>query len=57
MQLSISRGRTVETLPFVDIDKVGVFDGMICLWRRGQDEAAAKISPDSKNPPGAGIAA
>ena len=49
MQLSIARGRVVETLPFVEIDKVAVFDGKICLWRRGQDEPAAKISPDSKN--------
>ena len=49
MQLSVARGRTVETLPFVEIDKVAVFDGKICLWRRGQDEPAAKISPDSKN--------
>ena len=49
MQLSVARGRTVETLPFVEIDKVAVFDGKICLWRQGQDEPAAKISPDSKN--------
>jgi hypothetical protein len=39
----------VETLPFVEIDKVAVFDDKICLWRRGQDEPAARISPDSKN--------
>ena len=39
----------VETLPFVEIDKVAVFDGKLCLWRRGQDEPAMKISPDSKN--------
>ncbi len=49
MQLSIARGRSVESLPFADIDKVAVFDGKICLWRRGQDEPAARISPDSKN--------
>ena len=49
MQLSVTRGRTVETLPFLEIDKVAVFDGKICLWRRGQDEPAVKISPDSKN--------
>jgi len=49
MQLSVARGRVVETLPFAEIDKVAVFDGKICLWRRGQDEPAAKISPDSKN--------
>jgi len=49
MQLAVARGRIVETLPFVEIDKVAVFDGKICLWRRGQDEPAAKISPDSKN--------
>jgi len=49
MQLVVARGRIVETLPFVEIDKVAVFDGKICLWRRGQDEPAAKISPDSKN--------
>ena len=49
MQLSVARGRIVETLPFAEIDKVAVFDGKICLWRRGQDEPAAKISPDSKN--------
>ena len=49
MQLSVARGRIVENLPFVEIDKVAVFDGKICVWRRGQDEPAAKISPDSKN--------
>ena len=49
MQLSVVRGRSVETLPFAEIDKVAVFDGKICLWRRGQDEPAAKIKPDSKN--------
>ena len=49
MQLAVARGRTVETLPFLEIDKVAVFDGKICLWRRGQDEPAAKIRPDSKN--------
>ena len=51
MQLSVARGRTVETLPFVEIDKVAVYDGKLCLWKRGQDEAAVKISPDSKNAP------
>ncbi len=49
MQLLVARGRVVETLPFAEIDKVAIFDGKICLWRRGQDEPAAKISPDSKN--------
>ncbi len=49
MQLQITRGRTVESLPFAEIDKVAVFDGKICLWRRGQDEPAARIRPDSKN--------
>jgi hypothetical protein len=48
-QLSVDCGRSVETLPFVEIDKVAVFDGKICLWRRGQDGPAARISPDSKN--------
>jgi len=49
MQLLVARGRITETLPFAEVDKVAVFDGKICLWRRGQDEPAAKISPDSKN--------
>jgi uncharacterized membrane protein HdeD (DUF308 family) len=49
MQLLVARGRAVEALPFAEIDKVAVFDGKICIWRRGQDEPAAKISPDSKN--------
>ncbi|MGA2256699.1 MAG: hypothetical protein ABSG53_18785 [Thermoguttaceae bacterium] len=49
MQLLVAHGRVTETLPFAEIDKVAVFDGKICLWRRGQDEPAAKISPDSKN--------
>ncbi len=50
-QLSVVRGKTVETLPFVEIDKVGDYDGKICLWRQGRDEPAMKISPDSKNAP------
>ena len=49
MQLSVARGRIVESLPFAEIDKVAVFDGKLCFWRRGQDEPAARISPDSKN--------
>ena len=49
MQLSVARGRILETIPFAEIDKVGVYDGKICLWRQGQEEPAAKISPDSKN--------
>ena len=49
MQLSITRGRLVDTLPFSEIDKVGIFDGKICIWQRGRDEPSAKIRPDSKN--------
>ncbi len=33
----------------LEIDKLAVFDGKLCLWRRGQDEPAVKIDPDSKN--------
>ena len=49
MHLSVARGRNVENLPFAEIDKAAVFDGKICFWRRGQDEPAARIRPDSKN--------
>ena len=54
MQLSVARGRSVETLPFAEIDKVAVFDGKICLWRRGQDEPAARISSRFQECLGAG---
>ena len=50
-RLSITRGRTVEVVPTFQIDKVGTFGGKICLWRQGEDAAAMRISPDSKNAP------
>ncbi len=48
-QLLVRRGRTAESLPFGEIEKVAVFDGKLCLWRNGQDEPATKIDPASKN--------
>jgi hypothetical protein len=49
MQLTVvGRGKSI-CLPFAEIDMDGVYDGKLCLWRRGEDEPAAKIDPDSKN--------
>ncbi len=50
-QFSIGRGSSTRILPFAEIDKVGVYDGKICLWRTGQDEPAARIKPDTRNAP------
>ena len=42
-------GEPWKPCPLSKSTRSAVFDGKICLWRRGQDEPAAKISPDSKN--------
>src|SRR5688572_24910150 len=47
--LSIGRSPAEVQLPLVEITAVEQFDGKLCVWRRGQDEAAARLSPGGKN--------
>ena len=47
--LSIGRPPTDTLLPISDITAVEQFDGKLCVWRRGQDEAAAKLDPGGRN--------
>ena len=43
--LSVGRPPADTLLPLPDITAVEQFDGKLCVWRRGQDEAAAKLDP------------
>jgi hypothetical protein len=49
--LTVAKGRTEQSIPFAEIDKVGIFDGKWCIWQKGLDEPVAKLAPDSKNAP------
>jgi hypothetical protein len=51
MQLTVMRGRAEQSVPFAEIDNVGLFDDKWCVWQKGRDEPVAKIAPESKNAP------
>ena len=48
---TIRQGRLLRSVPFVEIDKAGLFDGKLCVWCKGEDEPAARIAPSSRNAP------
>lgn len=50
-ELTIGQGRTLRAVPFLEIDKVGLFDDKLCIWCKGEDEPAARIAPASRNAP------
>jgi len=50
-ELSLCEGRRARVVPFGEIDKVGLFDGKICVWCRGEDAPVARIDPASRNAP------
>jgi hypothetical protein len=47
--LSVGRPPADTLLPLAEITAVEQFDGKLCVWRRGQDEAAAKLDPGGRN--------
>jgi hypothetical protein len=49
--LAVRDARGEAIIPFSEIEKVGYFDGKLCVWRHGQDEPAVQIRPDSINAP------
>ena len=50
MQLSVNHGRKVETLPFVEIDKVAVFDGKLCFGGEGRTSRPHGSTPIPRTP-------
>jgi hypothetical protein len=47
--LSIGRPPAEVQLPLAEITAIEQFDGKLCVWRRGQDEAAARLDPGGRN--------
>ncbi|HEX5106757.1 MAG TPA: hypothetical protein VFV87_23210 [Pirellulaceae bacterium] len=47
--LSIGRPPNDQQFPLSEITAIDQFDGKLCLWRRGMDEAAAKLAPNGRN--------
>lgn len=47
--LTIGRPPSEQQFPLSEITAIDQYDGKLCLWRRGQDEAAAKLDPGGRN--------
>ncbi len=45
----IRRGADIESLRFDELAAFDIFDGRICVWKRGDEEPTVKIPLDSKN--------
>jgi hypothetical protein len=50
-ELVLTAGRQQHSIPFAQLESIGLFDGKLCLWCRGQDEPAARLDPGSRNVP------
>ena len=49
LALSIGRPPAEVQLPLAAITAIEQFDGKLCIWGRGQDEAAARVDPGGRN--------
>jgi hypothetical protein len=47
--MSVVRRGNVESFAVAEIDKVAVFGGKRCIWRRGQEAPVLRIDPNSMN--------
>lgn len=49
MGLSLGKQPYEEQIPLPEITAVEIFDGKMCIWRRGKDEAVAKLPLSGRN--------
>lgn len=48
-QAGIAAGNLPAVIPFDELQAVGLFDGNVCVWRRGADEAVLRVPVRSEN--------